>query len=70
MIEATFLRLLMPEIGGAALPAASRLATNRIAVDLAPVTTRADEEHASTAWSTAKALPEKKLDLSQHRALK
>jgi len=65
MIKATFFRLLMPEVGGAALQAASRVAASGTAVDLAPITTRADEEHPPTARSATKALPEKKRSLSE-----
>jgi hypothetical protein len=70
MIELTFLRLLMPEIGGAQLQAASRFAALGTAVDLATITMRADEEHPPTAWGTAKALPEKKLNFGQHQSAK
>jgi hypothetical protein len=31
---------------------------------------RADEEHPPTTWRTAKALPEKQLNFSQHRSTK
>jgi hypothetical protein len=68
MIEAAFLRLLMPALGGAALEAASRFATSGRAIDLAPITTRADKELTPTAWSAAKALAEKKRNLSEHRS--
>ena len=70
MIELTFLGLLMPEIGGAQLQTASLFAAAGAAVDLATITMRADEEHPPTAWRTAKALPEKQLNLSKHRAMK
>jgi len=66
MIEATFFRLLMPALGSAALQTPSRVAASRRAVDLAPITTRADEKHPPTARSATKALPEKKQNLSQH----
>ena len=70
MIELAFLRLLMPEIGGTQLQTASPFAAVGAAVDLTAITMRADEEHPPTAWRTAKALPEKQLNLSQHRAMK
>jgi len=70
MIEAAFLRSLMPEIGSAQLQAASQVAAVRATVDLATITMRADEEHPPTAWRTAKALSEKQLNLSQHRSTK
>jgi len=41
-----------------------------IALDLAPITTRADEEHPPTDRSATKALPEKKQNLSQHGSRK
>jgi hypothetical protein len=67
VIEAAFLRLLMPEIGGAHLQTASCIATTGTAVDLAAITMRADEEHQPAAWSPAKALPEKQFHVRQHR---
>jgi hypothetical protein len=70
MIEAAVLWLLMPEISGAQLQTASRIATTGTAVNLAAITMRADEEHQPTAWSPAKALPEKQFHIRQHRSAK
>ncbi|HKX26572.1 MAG TPA: hypothetical protein VJ302_02660 [Blastocatellia bacterium] len=70
MIELTFLRLLMAEIGGAQLQAASRLAAVSAAIDLATIAMRANEEHPPATWRTAKALPEKQLNLGRHQATK
>jgi hypothetical protein len=60
----------MPEIGVAELQATSDAATSWRAVDLATVTSRANEEHSPTARSATKALPEKKRNLGQHRKTK
>lgn len=68
MIELTLPRSLMPEIGGAQLQTASGSATVEAAIDLTAITMRADEEHPPTAWRATKALPEKQLNLSRHRA--
>jgi hypothetical protein len=70
MIKAAFLRSLMPEIGGAQLQTTSRIATTGTAIDLAAITMRTDEEHPPTAWSPAKALPEKQFHIRQHRSAK
>jgi len=63
VIEAAFFRLLMSEIGSMELLAAGLLATTGTAVDLTTVTTRADEESPPTLRGTAKALPEKQLNV-------
>jgi hypothetical protein len=70
MIEAAFLRSLMPEIGGAQLQTTSHIATTRATVDLAAITMRTDEEHPSAASGSAKALPEKQFHIRQHRSVK
>jgi hypothetical protein len=70
VIETAFLRSLMPEIGGAPLPTASRIATTRTTVDLAAIAMRADEEHPPAVRSPAKALPEKQFLVRQHRSAK
>jgi hypothetical protein len=70
VIEAAFLRLLMPEIGGAQLQTASCIAATGAAVDLAVITMRADEEHQPTTWSPAKALPEQQFHIRQHQSVK
>ena len=70
VIEAAFLRLLMPAVGGAPLLAEGRHPAGIAAIGLITVTRRADEEDPPTLRGAAKALPKKQLIFGQHRAAK
>ena len=66
MIEAAFLRLLMPAVGGAPLLAEGWHPAGIATVGLIMVTTRTDEEDPPTLRGAAKALPKQQLIRSQH----
>lgn len=63
VIEAAFCGLLMAAIGEAVVREAGEFATEVAAIDLLPITTRADEEKSATAWRPTKALPKGRLTI-------
>jgi hypothetical protein len=66
MIEAPFLRALMPEVGGPALNPPGCLAAGVAAIDLPPIAMRTDEEDKAAIRRATRALPERGVTVSGH----
>ena len=66
VIESSFFGLLVTAIGLAQLKPAGLLATGIAAIDLSPLTLRADEKENAATRRAAKALPEWSVTLIRH----